>query len=145
MPIIPARQAVAFEVKAGQTVKVINTFGQQVVDFWAFNPADPNDFLSMVHCRTILLKVAIAKGDKLYSTRRQPILTLVEDTSPGVHDMIWSACDKERYRMQGFQGYHDNCTDNMHKVSETSIKSTRMATGSSMNIHFAPVATNIFF
>ncbi|CAG9939962.1 unnamed protein product [Clonostachys rosea f. rosea IK726] len=127
MPIIPARQAVAFEVKAGQTVKVINTFGQQVVDFWAFNPADPNDFLSMVHCRTILLKVAIAKGDKLYSTRRQPILTLVEDTSPGVHDMIWSACDKERYRMQGFQGYHDNCTDNMHKALEDNFPNFSIA------------------
>lgn len=116
MPVIPARKSVAFSVQKGQEIKIINTYGKQVLDFWAFNPADPNDFLSMVHCRTILLKVSLSRGDKLYSTRRKPILTLTEDTTRGVHDMIWSACDAERYRMQGFEGYHDNCTDNMHKA-----------------------------
>ncbi len=116
MGIIPARKAVAFPVKAGQEVKVINTHGKQVVDFWAFNPKDPNDFLSMVHTRTILLKVSLAKGDELYSTRRKPMLVLTEDTTKGVHDIIWSACDAERYRMQGYDGYHDNCTDNMHSA-----------------------------
>jgi uncharacterized protein YcgI (DUF1989 family) len=119
MGLIPARKATAFSVKAGQNVKVINTYGKQVVDFWAFNPDDPNDFLSMVHTRTILLKVSLARGDKLYSTRRKPILTLTEDTTPGVHDLIWSACDAERYHMQGYDGLHDNCSDNMHKASRS--------------------------
>ncbi|EXJ87107.1 glucose 1-dehydrogenase [Capronia epimyces CBS 606.96] len=114
MGILPARKAVAFSVQKGQTVKIINTHGKQVVDFWAFNPHDANDFLSMVHTRTILLKVAISPGDQLYSTRRKPMLTVVEDTTRGVHDLMWSACDAERYRMQGVAGYHDNCTDNMH-------------------------------
>ncbi|KAK5557932.1 hypothetical protein LTR46_004110 [Exophiala xenobiotica] len=116
MGLIPARKAVAFPVKAGQEIKVINTYGKQVVDFWAFNPNDPNDFLSMVHTRTILLKVSLSKGDGLYSTRRKAMLILTEDTTPGVHDIIWSACDAERYRMQGYDGLHDNCTDNMHKA-----------------------------
>jgi uncharacterized protein YcgI (DUF1989 family) len=116
MAIIPARKAVAFSVKKGQDIKVINTHGKQVVDFWAFNPQDPNDFLSMVHTRTILVKVSLAKGDKLYSTRRKHILSLEEDTTKGVHDILWSACDAQRYRMQGYDGYHDNCSDNMHKV-----------------------------
>lgn len=117
MAIIPARRAVAFYAKTGQSIKVINTYGKQVLDFWAFNPNDPHDFLSMVHTRTVLRKVSISKGDKLYSTRRKPILSLTEDTTQGVHDLIWSACDAERYHMQGYDGYHDNCTDNMHKVS----------------------------
>ncbi|ETI21178.1 hypothetical protein G647_07522 [Cladophialophora carrionii CBS 160.54] len=116
MGILPARKAVAFRVQAGQEVKVINTYGKQVVDFWAFNPQEPNDFLSMVHTRTVLLKISLAKGDVLYSTRRKPMLVLTDDTTRGVHDMIWSACDAERYRMQGFDGYHDNCHDNMHKA-----------------------------
>lgn len=116
MGLIPARKAVAFSVKAGQDVKVINTHGKQVVDFWAFSPSDPNDFLSMVHTRTILVKVALAKGDKLYSSRRKAMLTLTEDTTKGVHDILWSACDAERYHMMGYEGLHDNCSDNMHKV-----------------------------
>ncbi|KAJ5298544.1 uncharacterized protein N7443_006664 [Penicillium atrosanguineum] len=116
MGTIPARQAVAFLARQGQEITVINTHGKQVVDLWAFNPNDPHEFLSMVHTRTILVKIALSKGDKLYSTRRKPVLKLTEDTTLGVHDMTWSACDAERYRMQGYDGYHDNCTDNMHKA-----------------------------
>jgi uncharacterized protein YcgI (DUF1989 family) len=127
MGIIPARKSVAFSVKQGQDITVTNIYGKQVVDFWAFNPNDANDFLSMVHTRTILLKIAISKGDSLYSTRRKPILTLVEDTTRGVHDLIWSACDAERYRMQGYDGYHDNCTDNMHKVCGSDVKAKAVA------------------
>ena len=120
MGIIPARKAVAFSVKQGQDLTVINTHGKQVVDFWAFNPKDNHDFLSMVHTRTILTKVSISEGDKLYSTRRKPLLTLIKDTTRGVHDIVWSACDIERYRMLGCAGYHDNCSDNFHKASFSS-------------------------
>ncbi|KAH7024851.1 uncharacterized protein B0I36DRAFT_376654 [Microdochium trichocladiopsis] len=127
MPVIPARKAVAFKLEAGQELKITNTFGKQVLDFWAFNPAEPNDFLSMVHCRTILLSVALHKGDKLYSTRREPILELTEDTTRGVHDMIWSACDERRYHMQGYQGYHDNCSDNMHQALRDNFPEFRIA------------------
>lgn len=123
MPTIPARSAVAFKVDKGQQIKITNTYGKQVLDFWAFNPTDHNDFLSMVHSRTILRSVALKQGDKLWSTRRLPILSLVEDTTRGVHDMIWSACDARRYEMQGYKGYHDNCTDNMHKVMLGSLES----------------------
>ncbi|KIV93054.1 hypothetical protein PV10_04299 [Exophiala mesophila] len=127
MGILPARKAVAFSIQRGQTLDVINTHGKQVVDFWAFNPNDPNDFLSMVHTRTILLKVAISKGDKLYSTRRKPMFTLVNDTTKGVHDLIWSACDAERYRMQGVMGYHENCSDSMHGALKQQFPDFHMA------------------
>jgi hypothetical protein len=49
----------------------------------------------------------------MYTNRRRPILTIVEDTSPGVHDLLLSACDTERYRLLGYAGYHDNCVDNL--------------------------------
>ncbi|KAF3009399.1 hypothetical protein E8E14_009408 [Neopestalotiopsis sp. 37M] len=125
--VIPARKAVAVSIKAGQSIKITNTYGKQVVDFWAFNPNDGHDYLSMVHTRTVLLSVALRKGDLLYSTRRKPILKLVEDTTRGVHDMIWSACDSERYRMQGFEGYHDNCTDNMHAAIHDNFPAFKIA------------------
>lgn len=140
MPLIPARKAVAFTVEAGQSIKIINTHGKQVLDFWAFNPSDANDFLSMVHTRTVLRKVRVDAGDKLYSTRRKPMLTLTEDVTRGVHDMIWSACDAERYRMQGVQGYHDNCTDNMHKA----IKDTFEASSFGIADDWVPDPLNLF-
>lgn len=124
---LPARKAAAVSIKAGQSIKVTNTHGKQVIDFWAFNPDDSNDFLSMVHTRTVLLSVALRKGDSLYSTRRKPILKLIEDTTRGVHDIIWSACDTERYKMQGFEGYHDNCTDNMHAIMAQNFPHVKIA------------------
>lgn len=117
----------AISVRKGQQLKITNTHGKQVVDFFAFNPKDSNDFLSMVHTRTILTSISIRPGDNLYSTRRKPMLKLVQDTTPGVHDLTWAACDAERYHMQGFVGYHDNCTDNMHRALRNAFPDFRIA------------------
>ena len=111
---IPARKGRAHRVKAGQVVKVINTHGDQVVDTWAFSAQDPGEFMSMEHTRPHTLKIIPAVGDVLLTNKRRPILTLVEDTSGGVHDTIVAACDRYRYAFLGHEGHHDNCTDNLH-------------------------------
>jgi uncharacterized protein YcgI (DUF1989 family) len=110
---IPARRGKAAIVVAGQKVKVINTHGQQVVDTWAFVRHDLGEFMSMEHTRATLVKMTPAMGDHLYTNRRRPILTLVNDTSPGIHDTLLAACDSYRYGLLGCTEYHDNCTDNL--------------------------------
>lgn len=110
---IPARRGKAAFVAAGQKVKVINTHGQQVVDTWAFVRHDLGEFMSMEHTRATLVKMTPAVADHLYTNRRRPILTLVEDTSPGIHDTLLAACDSYRYGLLGCTEYHDNCTDNL--------------------------------
>ncbi len=84
-----------------------------MVDTWAFAREDLNEFMSMEHTRATLVKLMPALGDHLYTNRRRPILTLVEDTSPGIHDTLMAACDDYRYRLLGCTEYHDNCTDNL--------------------------------
>ncbi|MDQ0474066.1 urea carboxylase-associated family protein [Labrys wisconsinensis] len=111
---IPARRGKAAHVRQGQVVKVINTHGDQVVDTWAFNAHDLTEFMSMEHTRPHILKIIPAVGDAMMTNRRRPILTLLEDTSGGIHDTIIAACDSHRYRFLGVEGYHDNCTDNLH-------------------------------
>ena len=110
---IPARSGKAAPVARGQKVKVVNTHGQQVVDTWAFTQRDLLEFMSMEHTRATLTKMRPEVGDALYSNRRRPILTLVEDTSPGAHDTLMAACDDYRYGLLGCTEYHDNCTDNL--------------------------------
>ena len=125
---IPARKGKAVALDAGQRLKVINTHGQQVVDTWAFNRStlasltanasgSPEfmspEFMSMEHARTALVSIMAAVGDSLVTNRRRPILTLLEDTSPGIHDTLLAACDRYRYELLGCAGYHDNCTDNL--------------------------------
>jgi uncharacterized protein YcgI (DUF1989 family) len=110
---IPARQGKAAFLKHGQHAKVINTHGQQVVDTWAFNSADLSECMSMEHTRVALGRIRAHVGEALVTNRRRPILHLVEDTSPGVHDTLITACDRYRYTLLGCTTYHDNCTDNL--------------------------------
>jgi uncharacterized protein len=110
---IPARRGKAERIRQGQVIKIINTHGQQVVDTWAFNARDLGEFMSMEHTRAAIAKIIPEVGDSLVTNRRRPILQVVEDTTPGVHDTLLAACDRYRYEQLGCTGYHDNCTDNL--------------------------------
>ena len=135
---IHARKGKAVALDAGQRVRVINTLGQQVVDTWAFNRQSLSEatalelmsprlmspelmspelmspeFMSMEHTRTALGRIMAEAGDSMVTNQRRPILTLLEDTSPGIHDTLLAACDRYRYELLGCTGYHDNCTDNL--------------------------------
>ena len=110
---IQARRGKATFVSAGQTVRVINTHGQQVVDTWAFSREDLTEFMSMEHSRTSLARIMPTEGQAMVTNRRRAILTLIEDTSGGIHDTLLAACDRYRYELLGCEGYHDNCTDNL--------------------------------
>lgn len=110
---IPARKGKAAFVSKGQSVKLVNTHGSQVVDTWAFARYDLREFMSMEHTRATLVKLMPATGDHMYSNRRRPILTIKEDTTPGIHDTLMAACDDYRYGLLGCTEYHDNCTDNL--------------------------------
>jgi uncharacterized protein YcgI (DUF1989 family) len=67
----------------------------------------------MEHSRTGHLHLIPKAGDTLLTNRRRPILTLLEDTSGGIHDTLIAACDRWRYEQLGCEGYHRNCTDNL--------------------------------
>jgi uncharacterized protein YcgI (DUF1989 family) len=110
---IPARKGKAAPVRKGQRLKVINTKGQQVVDTWAFNAADLKEFMSMEHSRAAMMAIIPKVGDSFVTNQRRPILTVVEDTSGGIHDTMLAACDRYRYQLLGVKGHHDNCTDNL--------------------------------
>lgn len=110
---IPGAEAKAFKLAQKEQIRIINLEGSQVVDAWAFCTQQPDEFMSTEHTRSCLEKLIPSVGDALYSNRRRPILSIVEDTSPGVHDLLLSACDIDRYRLLGVEGYHRNCADNL--------------------------------
>lgn len=118
MPVLPARTGVAVPVATGSRLSVINTYGQQVVDTWIINQRDPDRFVStaMTWMRTGRLHLHV--GDELVDTSRTPIARMVEDTSPGRHDMLIPSCDSARYRELGVSGHHDNCHDNFFEATD---------------------------
>lgn len=111
--VVPARCGVAVVLNKDQVLRIENTHGTQVCDFWAFCRDDLGEFLSMAHSRTSLETVFPKTGDTVVSNRRQPMFRIIEDSSPGVHDTLMSCCDINRYKLLGCEGYHDNCTDNL--------------------------------
>lgn len=111
---VPARQGRALRLNSGQSLRLINTHGTQVLDFWAFNAVDPREFLSMEHLRASLGRIMPRAGDSLVTNRRRAILSFEEDSSPGIHDTLIAACDAYRYASLGCREYHENCTDNLY-------------------------------
>jgi uncharacterized protein YcgI (DUF1989 family) len=130
---IPPRRGKAAFVRQGQTIKVINTHGQQVVDTWAFFRNDLGEFMSMEHSRATHRHMIPQVGDALLTNHRRPILTLLEDTSGGIHDTLMAACDRYRYEELGCTGYHDNCTDNL-AAALAELGLTSLETPSPLNL-----------
>lgn len=114
--VLRAREGIALPLRAGERLRIINLAGGQVVDTWALAGTDPGEHVSMEHTRVGLGRLVPRVGDGLYSNRRRPLLTLVEDTSPGVHDTLIAACDPERYRLLGATGEHASCAENFRRA-----------------------------
>jgi uncharacterized protein len=110
--ILPARGGIAMPLRPGEALRITNHEGGQVVDMWALATGDPSEYLSMAHTRVALLRLVPRVGDGLYSSHRRPLLTLIEDTSPGVHDTLIASCDPERYRLLGAEAGHASCAEN---------------------------------
>ena len=95
----------------------------------------------MEHARAWLDRITPRPGDALVTNRRRPILTLLEDSSPGVHDTFIAACDLYRYRTLGAEGYHDNCADNLRmamKAVGARVREVPSPLNLWMNIPIAP-------
>ncbi len=132
--VISARHGTAVTLAKGQVIKVINTYGSQVLDTWAFSRADVREFMSMEHSRSFNSKIMLDLGDSYVSDRRRPMLTVAADTSPGIHDTLLCACNNYIYQEQGCREYHRNCSDNLHEaLGEKGLK-----------IAFTPGPLNLF-
>ena len=124
---IPGGHGRAAFVKKGSRVRVINTYGTQVVDCWAFSAVNTGEYMSMEHCRVGLERYLTRRGDVMVTNQRRPILKIVQDSAPGTHDTLLAACDRYRYQQLGCTEYHRNCTDNLweamvaigYKITET--------------------------
>ncbi|CAD0014046.1 unnamed protein product [Aureobasidium pullulans] len=73
------------------------------------------EYLSMPHTRASTLHMVPRVNDVLVSNLREPMLTLVEDTSSGVHDTLIPACDPQRYKALQIEDWeqHGSCAENL--------------------------------
>lgn len=111
--MIAARCGLAIRVEAGAEIEVIDVGGGQIVDTWAFNAADVREFHSAEHTRVAIGGLFPAIGEHFVTNRRRPILELVADDSPGLHDLLIAACDPTRYEQLGVKEWHASCQENL--------------------------------
>jgi hypothetical protein len=115
---LPAAHGLALRVPCGRTLRIVNTHGAQVVDFFALAEADLSERLSVEHTRRMLGRLRIRPGDTLYSNRRTPLFEVAADTSPGDHDTLCAACDPWLYRHLGAPEGHRSCAVNFAEALE---------------------------
>ena len=115
---VPARTGKAFRVSEGELIKVIDIKGGQAVDFFAFDARDVKEYISAEHTRPSIGRIFPKEGEAFYTRQRRPIMTLAEDHSPGIHDLLFASCNPSRYRELGVEGWHASCEENLEKEME---------------------------
>lgn len=111
--IIPPRSGVAFELKQGERLRVIDPQGEQVADLLAFNRADVGEHLSSGRSLDYASKLYLSTGDALYSNRSNILLRIVAD-DVGRHDFLLAPCSAEMFRIiYGDAQPHRGCFGNL--------------------------------
>jgi hypothetical protein len=108
---IPGGTGTGFRMAAGEYVEIVDVEGQGCADFFALAAVDPTEYLSASHTRVAVDRLFPRIGQSFFSSRRRPMLQFEADRSPGIHDMLFAACDPARYAQYGVQG-HASCAEN---------------------------------
>ncbi|NWA02336.1 urea amidolyase associated protein UAAP2 [Pseudomonas gingeri] len=110
---VPAGEPWLTEVKAGQTLRILDLEGNQAVDTLFYSAANPRERYDVQRTLRRQNNVYLGTGSVLYSNLGRPLLTIVEDNC-GRHDTLGGACAQEsntvRYALD--KGHMHSCRDN---------------------------------
>ncbi len=76
---IRAKDAQAFDVAAGQRIRICTPKGYQAADFFAYNANSMDEWLSPPHTWIASTSVTPRPGDVFLSRFRRPMLKMIED------------------------------------------------------------------
>ena len=111
--VIAPRSGVAFELRRGQRLRVIDPEGEQVADLLAYKRGDVGEVLSSGRSLDYASSIFLGTGDKLYSNRSNVMLRIVAD-DVGRHDFLLTPCSAEMFRIiYGEHRPHRGCFGNL--------------------------------
>lgn len=138
---IEKQSGVAFKLKKGQQLKVIDPSGEQVSDMVLFNALDPKEKLSSGKTLDFEESILITKGNHLWSNRSRKMMRILEDTN-GRNDFLLAPCSPETFQiMYQMKEYHPSCFENLYTNLEPyGIKPDDIPTAFNifMNVQFSP-------
>jgi uncharacterized protein YcgI (DUF1989 family) len=108
------------------------------------------EYLSLPHTRAATYRLVPEVNDTLLTNLRNPLMTLVEDTSVGAHDTLTAACDANMYAALGVDkaAEHGSCAENLvlalRELNEKAgLKGTK-AIGADITVNIAPTPLHLF-
>jgi urea carboxylase-associated protein 1 len=109
----PAGEPILFEVKQGQTLRIVDLEGNQAADVLLYNRHDPAEHYSATDTMQRQGGIYLTTGSVIRSNDGNAMLTIVADTC-GRHDTLGGACAAEsntvRYALQ--KKFMHSCRDN---------------------------------
>lgn len=108
------------------------------------------EYLSLPHTRAATNHLVPEVEDTLLTNLRNPLMTLIEDTSKGAHDTLTAACDANMYAALGVDKpeEHGSCAENLvlalKELNEKAgLKGTK-AVGADITVNIAPTPLHLF-
>lgn len=92
--VLPAGEPWIYEVKAGQTLRIVDLEGNQAVDTFFFNAHDYEDRYSAIDTITAQRNIYLTTGTRLLTINGNVLMTITADTC-GRHDTLGGACAQE--------------------------------------------------
>jgi urea carboxylase-associated protein 1 len=92
--VLPAGDPWIYEVKAGQTLRIVDLGGNQAVDTFFFNAHDYEDRYSAIDTITAQRNIYLTTGTRLLTINGNVLMTITADTC-GRHDTLGGACAQE--------------------------------------------------
>lgn len=124
--IVPARAPWLHHVKAGQTLRIVDTEGNQAVDFLLYSAADDAERYSAQDTVAAQGNLFLREGAVLRSNEGRPMMTIT-GTSVEYHDTIGGACSCESNTLR--YGHHTKsqhaCVDNFLEANLTEGRGKR--------------------
>ena len=117
---VPKASALAYRVKAGEYIQIVDVEGRQCSDFMAMRnealESGEERYIDSTVTRSMVGGAYPGPGlfDKFFDQDMKPLLKVVQDTV-GRHDTFALACTARGYEERGFFG-HINCSDNISEA-----------------------------
>ena len=116
--IVPARAPWMYDLKRGQTLRIIDLEGNQAVDFLIYNSHDDAERYSAQDTIAAQQNIFLREGAQLLSNEGRLMMTIAK-TSVAYHDTLGGACSCESNTLR--YGHHTKtqhaCVDNFLELS----------------------------
>lgn len=111
---IAPQTGVAFTLKKGDKLRVIDPQGMQVSDMVLFNQQDTREKISSGKTLDFEESILISTGNYLWSNRSRKMMKILEDTN-GRNDFLLAPCSPETFQiMYNNPEYHPSCFENLY-------------------------------